>query len=193
MAETFSNSAFKIKAGSVDNDDGLTPEAGALIFDKSRNTIVMGDGFNFLPLGPGAVTKDAAAVRLVTPGEQVLVVATPVAPITIYDTIVYTIGTTVTPTLGTTITFTADGVVDVSNDFALQSNTNNTTVTIELLINGSPVASRVVNMAATSKIYQNAWVNNLAVSNGDVLTYRFTSDKSATVALQGVNIGSHYR
>ena len=193
MGQTTTNSSFKVKAGSVDDDSGLVPEAGALIFDKSANTVVMGDGFNFLPLGPAATSKDATATKLVTPGSQVLVAATPVAPIDVYDTIVYTIGTTVTPTLGTTYTLTATGVIDVSNDFSLQATLPNTTLTIEVLIDGAPVASRVVNMASASNIYQNAWVNNLAVTNGEVITYRFTSDKSVTITLHGVNIGIHYR
>jgi hypothetical protein len=193
MSETTTNTSYKLKAGLVEDDSGLTPEAGAIIFDKSQNTLIFGDGFNFLPLGPGATSKDAAATKLNTPGSQVLVAATPVAPITVYDTIVYTIGTTVTPTLGTTYTLTADGVIDVSNDFALQSSAVNTTVTIEVLVNGTPQASRVVNMAALSNIYQNAWVNNLSITNGDVITYRFTSDKNATITLHGVNIGIHYR
>lgn len=193
MSTTKSNSSYKVKAASVENDNGLVPEAGALIFDKSRNALVVGDGFNFLPLGAGAASKDATAIRLDTPGTQALTVATPVDPITIYDTIVYTIGTTVTPTLGTTVTMTADGVIDVSNDFALSSSVNNTELLIEVLINGSPVASRVVNMASTTNIYQNAWVNNLAVSNGDVLTYRFTADKNCTMDISSVAVGVHYR
>jgi hypothetical protein len=192
MAELRTNSSFKIKAGSVLTDAGLVPEAGALVFDLSQNALVVGDGFNFLPLGGGAVVKDSTAVKLVTPGEQILVAATPVAPIEIYDTIVYTIGTTVTPTLGSTITMTDTGTIVVSSDFALQSNTVNTELTIELLVDGTPVASRVVNMAATTKIYQNAWVNNLAITSGEVLTYRFTSDKSATITINGVNIGVHF-
>ena len=187
------NSSFKIKASVVDDDDGLIPEAGSLIFDKSQNTLTFGDGFNFLPLGPGAATKDATATRLATPGSQVLVALTPVTPIDVYDTIVYTIGTTVTPTLGTTYTLTADGIIDISNDFTLQSDSPNTTLTIEVLVDGTPVASRVVNMGSFNIIYQNAWVNNLAISNGEVITYRFTADKSVTITLHGVNIGIHYR
>jgi hypothetical protein len=193
MTTILNNSSFKVKAESVNDDSGIVPEKGALLFDNSRSTLVMGDGFNWLPLGPGAATKDSVALDLATPGSQVLVVATPVAPITIYDTIVYTIGTTVTPTLGSTVTLTADGIVDVSSDFALSSNSPNTTLTIELLINGSPVASRIVNLPSALSTYQNAWVNNFSISNGDVLTYRFTSDKSATISLVGVKVGVHYR
>jgi hypothetical protein len=193
MTQILKNSSFKIKAGSVVNDSDLIPEKGAIVFDESQDTLIMGDGFNWLPLGPAATSKDAAATRLATPGTQAVVAATPVAPITTYDTIVYTIGSTVTPTLGTTYTLGATGIIDVSNDFALSSSVNNTTLTIEVLVNGTPVASRIVNMGLAGNIFQNAWVNNLSVTAADVITYRFTSDKSATITLHGVNVGIHYR
>ncbi len=193
MSELHTNSSYKIKAGSVPNDDGLIPEAGALIFDLSIPALVVGDGFNFLTLGGGATQNDATATQLVTPGADLLAAGVPDTPITIYDTVVYTLGTTVTPTLGTTYTLTADGVIDISNDFALNSTAPNTELLIEVLINGLPVASRIVNMISASKIYQNAWVNNLAVLNGDVITYRFTADKGCTIAKNVVNIGIHYR
>jgi hypothetical protein len=193
MTQILKNSSFKIKAGSVVNDSDLIPEKGAIVFDESQDTLIMGDGFNWLPLGPAATSKDAAATRLATPGTQAVVAATPVAPITTYDTIVYTIGSTVTPTLGTTYTLGATGIIDVSNDFALSSSVNNTTLTIEVLVNGTPVASRIVNMGLAGNIFQNAWVNNLSITAADVITYRFTSDKSATITLHGVNVGIHYR
>ena len=88
-----SNSSFKVKVEVVDTDAGLIPEAGALIFDKSLNALVVGDGFNFLPLGGGAAEKDTVAMRVATPIVQAVVAGVPIAPLTFFDTVVYQIGT----------------------------------------------------------------------------------------------------
>lgn len=75
---TLSNSAFKVKAGTVKTSVGIVPEKGALLFDENLNCNVIGNGSEWVPilvepyadtyyidsLGPLAgVNLDSAATR----------------------------------------------------------------------------------------------------------------------------------
>jgi len=78
MATTLTNSSFKVKAGNVVTSVGIEPEAGALLFDETLNTHVLGNGTEWVPvlvepyadsywldmLGPlTGVNLDSAATR----------------------------------------------------------------------------------------------------------------------------------
>ena len=173
-------------------DAGLIPEAGALIFDKSLNALVVGDGFNFLPLGGGAVVKDAMALSVATPIVQAVVAATPIAPLTFFDTVVYQIGTGITPTIGDTITLSETYTVDISSDWSFISSVPQQQITVETLIDGVAQPNpRVVNLLVAGLVYQNAYINSLPMTTGEVITLRLTAIKTGNVTIQAANVGMH--
>jgi len=191
MATIRENSSFKIKVGSVENDAGLIPEAGALLFDKSQNALVVGDGFNFLPLGGGAAVKDAVALSVATPIIQALVAATPVAPLTFFDTVVYQIGTDIVPTIGDTLTFGATYLIDLSSDWTFISSVPQNQITVEVLIDGTPVATRVINILAAGVGVQVAYLNSLSITAAEVITLRITATKTCNLTINKAHVGIH--
>lgn len=191
MANKLINSAFKIKAGVVATDDGLVPERGAIVFDKSRNSLVSGDGFNWIPIGAAGQT-DAVALELETP-TPLAITGTPTPPDLFYDTIIYQIGTTIVPTLGTTVTFGADGIVDVSNDWKISAGGIGTTVTIHTFVNGIETHSRTINFPFTGGTVQAAWINSEQVTNGDVVTIGLSTNNPQSITLEMIDVGLHYK
>lgn len=193
MAEQLQNASYKVKVGIEQDDVGLIPEKGALIFNDSLGELAYGDGFNWVAVGVVS-QADSVATELLTPESLTLTADVPQTPITVYDTIKYTVGTTITPTLGTTFTATAtSGILQISNDFKVNPSVNNTVLTIRLKKNGVQFASRAINMGLATSPVQAAWVNQEAVVSGDVITYEFITDKTCGVIIEECRIGMHYQ
>ena len=191
MSTIHENSSFKLKAGVVETDAGLVPEKGAMVFDESLNALVVGDGFNWIALGGTAPVKDAVALNLATPVIQALVAATPVAPLTFFDTVVYQIGTDMVPTIGDTVTYGASYTVDNSSDWTFVSDTPQVQLTLETLIDGVPIASRIINLLAAGLAVQTSYLSSIAVTAGEVLTLRLTASKSCNITISTSHLGSH--
>ena len=193
MADTITkvNTAFKIKTGTVADDAGLVPEKGALIFDESLNSLVVGDGFNWIALGGTAPDKDAIALNLATPRVQALVAATPVAPLTFFDTVIYQLGTDIVPTIGDTVTFGAAYTVDTSSDWTFTSDTPQVVLTIETLIDGAPVSERIIPLLAAGVPYQASYLGSIPVGIGEVLTVRLTASKNCNITISTSHLGAH--
>ena len=193
MPTLHENTSFKIKAGVVETDAGLIPEAGAIMFDKSRNDLVYADGFNWRSVGSQS-QPDAVATQLVTPVTTPMTAATPIAPFTAYDAVVYQIGTDIVPSAGNAYTLTPAGIIDISNDWAIQCDTQNVLVTVTILADGVPTLGvRLINCSAASLIYQSAWINKLQFAAGDVITYQFETSKNCDLTLHLINLGLHYQ
>lgn len=186
---TRKRTSFKIQAGAVDNDAGLFPEEGAIIFDRSLNDLVAGDGFNWIGLGPQSPV-DALAVKLVTPIVQP-VSTSPVLPVTFFDTVVYQVGAGIVPTIGDTITMADTYHIDTASDFTLTTDKPNTELLVEWMVNGVLEHTRIISMQSALQIYQAAWVNQIQAATGEVFTLRFTANKVANITIIAVNIGVH--
>jgi len=191
MAITKTNSSFKIKCSVHASHLGVVPEKGAMMFIESENTIVIGDGFNWLPIGPQAATKDAIAIRAAAPIVNAVVAATPLAPIDFFDTVVYQVGTDITATPDNTINFAAAYNIDFASQFQISADVANVSLTWEILLGGVSSFSRSVELKSAGTYYQQSVVGGLVIAAPVALTARFTSDKTCNLTIINGNYGCH--
>jgi len=188
MAQTLINSAFKVKAGSVANTTGIPPEKGALLFDESVNGPVVGDGFNWLSFTP---TAEAIAVTG-TEVADAMTAGVAILPATYFDVILYNYGTALTPVIvGQTITINTDGSYRFNYAFQVKSSTPNTIFQFDVAKNGTPLGAPLSFSLPKKDTYE-SFSGNFVIPglvNTDVLTLWISSNKTATVTRDAVQVG----
>ena len=190
MTTQITNSAFKVKMGSVPNTLGIPPEKGAVLFDESLNSFVIGDGINWL-----AFTTTLDGIALAANGDiysDVMTAGVPIAPADFFSVILYNIGSSLTPSIpAQTVTVNTTGSYRLNYLFNAQSNTPNTTFLFDVVVNGTPLGFPVENFLGkkdTPVSFGGQFVIP-GLTATDVLTLWIQSDKNATVQRFGQEIG----
>lgn len=190
MAQKVTNSAFKVKMGAVENTLGLPPEKGAVVFDESQNSFVIGDGINWL-----AFTTTLDGVALAANGDvfsNTLTAGVAVEPADFFSVVLYNTGTALTPAIpGQTITVNTTGSYRVNYFFNAQSTTPNTTLSFDIAVNGTPLGAPILNFLGkkdTSFSFSGQFVVP-GITATDVLTLWIQADKSATIQRFSQEIG----
>ena len=190
MSQTLKNSAFKVKAGSVATTLGIIPEKGAILFDESQNTPVIGDGFNWLTFTPSI-----DAIALVANGDiysDAMTVGVPIEPADFFSVIRYNLGTAFTVSIpGQSVTINTTGSYRINYFFNAQSDAPNTTFLFDISVDGTPLGVPIVNFLPkkdTPVSFSGQFVVP-GITATDILTLWIQSDKSATVQRFGQEIG----
>ena len=146
------NSAFKVKAETVQSHEGIMPEKGALLFCEENSCLVYGDGFNWLRLGPESAVKSALALALNTPQIEPCVGGVEEQAV-FYDTVVYNLGTAFTPAGGNQITMNKDMVYDFSADILVSADVSNVDYILHTYLNAVKVDTRTTNLGNKDEHY----------------------------------------
>lgn len=190
MSQKLTNSSFKVKAGSVATTLGIIPEMGAILFDESQNTPVIGDGFNWLTFTPSI-----DAIALVANGDiysDAMTVGVPIEPADFFSVIRYNLGTAFTVSIpGQSVTINTTGSYRINYFFNAQSDAPNTTFLFDISVDGTPLGVPIVNFLPkkdTPVSFSGQFVVP-GITATDILTLWIQSDKSATVQRFGQEIG----
>jgi hypothetical protein len=188
MATTHQNSSFKVKVGSVESRAGILPEAGAILFEKSSNAYIAGDGFNWTEFGAAAVEVSQLATTLDTP------VAEPVVGgveeiTTLYDNIVYNLLAGFTPAGGNQITMNKDMTINTSALFGVSSNERVVTIIIRTYLDAILVATREITTVTWDQVLQVSVLNSFAVLTGQVLTVTVEADQTCILTTHNADMG----
>ena len=188
MAETFINSAFKVKTGKVPVIDGLVPEKGAMMFDESTSTMYFGDGFNWLAID---VTTEGMAVTGVS-FVDAMTSGVPVEPADFFDTIQYNRGTALTVSIpGQSATVNTNGSYRIFYNYTAQSSTPNTTLLFDVAIDGTPTGSPVT-LVMPKKDTPVSQIGTLTIPGlvaTNVLTLCIEVDKNCTLTRENQEVG----
>jgi len=190
MSETKTNSAFKVKAGSVSTTLGIIPEMGAMLFDESQHAPVIGDGFNWLTFTPSI-----DAIALVANGDiysDAMIASVPIEPADFFSIIRYNLGTAFTVSLpGQSVTINTTGSYRINYLFNAQSDAPNTTFLFDIAVNGTPLGVPVQNFLGKKDVsvtFSGQFVVP-GITATDILTLWIQSDKAATVQRWGQEVG----
>ena len=190
MSQTLKNSAFKVKAGSVATTLGIIPEKGAILFDESQNTPVIGDGFNWLTFTPSI-----DAIALVANGDiysDAMTVGVPIEPADFFSVIRYNLGTAFTVSIpGQSATINTTGSYRINYLFNAQADTPNIMFLFDVAMDGTPLGVPLQNFLPkkdTPVSFSGQFVIP-GITATDVLTLWIQSDKTATVQRFGQEIG----
>lgn len=196
MATTLLNSSFKVKVESVDSHEGILPEAGAILFHAGDNTLIYGDGFNWLNISPGT-QKSALALALTAIVINSLVGGVESTQRKFFNTVPYNLQSGFTPAAvpnpGDTITINEDMTFDWSSVFTITSTVANHNVNIWINRNGVriPGVGLVVRMGAANTPVQAYGLGSLPAVVGDIITVTFETPVTTTLILWTANTGLH--
>lgn len=186
---TKTNSAFKVKASTVQSHAGIKPEKGAILFHEGDNVLIYGDGFNWLNLG-GAVAKSALATSLLTPVTVPRVAGVPGISV-LYDTVIYNLESGFTPALGNQVTFNKDMTFDFSADFEVSADVPQVTFILRTYLDAVLVSTREY-LTGQSNVHLPILVlGSIPVLNTQVLTLEIEVNKTCNFTTQFANMGFH--
>jgi hypothetical protein len=184
------NSAFKVKVGTVLSTLGIVPEKGAILFDESQGGPVVGDGFNWLTF-----EASGDGIALAANGDvfdNTMVAGVPVEPADYFSVIEYVIGTALTPVIiGQTVTINSDGSYRLNYFFNAQANTPNVTLLFDIAVNGVALGAPIVSFLPkkdTPVSFSGQFVIPGLVDT-DELTLEIETDKSCELSRHGQKIG----
>ena len=190
MTQTITNSAFKVKMGSVETTLGLPPEKGAVVFDESLNSFVIGDGINWL-----AFTTTLDGIALAANGDvftDILTAGVPVEPADFFSVVLYNIGSSLTPSIpAQTVVANTTGSYRFNYFYNAQSTQPNTTLLFDIAVNGTPLGAPISSFMPkkdTSVSFSGQFVVP-GITATDVLTLCIEADKSCTVQRFNQEIG----
>ena len=190
MTTQTTNSAFKVKSGSVENTLGIPAEKGAILFDESLNSLVIGDGINWLSFG---TTLDG--VSLAANGDvysDILTAGVPVEPADFFSVVVYNLGSSLTPSIpAQTVTANTTGSYRFNYFYNAQSTVPNTTLLFDIAVNGTPLGAPISSFMPkkdTSVSFSGQFVVP-GITATDVLTLCIEADKACTLQRFGQEIG----
>ena len=182
------NQNFKIKCGTVETVEGLVPEAGAIIYDRSLQLVLVGDGFKWVSISANTGNNASLSLQQVTPVDIVLVANTPKTPIAFADTVVDQVLALITATLPDTVTITDDMDVDIQANFELLTDTPNVTLITRTLINGAK--AKEVTRSLTKGVTQSfSSTARYTVTNPSIFTIEMEANRNCTVRLQANALG----
>ena len=188
MGQTFFNSAFKVKVGTIPVIDGIVPEKGALLFDESISTLYLGDGFNWTAI---ELSTEGMAVT----GESFIDAMTAgvlLEPADYFDTIVYNRGTALTISIpAQTVTVNTNGSYRIFYNYTAESTAPNTTLLFDIAINGTPTGSPVQLFMAKkdTPVSQSGTLTIPGIVATDVLTLCIEVDKTCTLTRGNQEVG----
>lgn len=190
MTQVILNSAFKVKMGSVENTLGLPPEKGAVVFDESQNSFVLGDGINWL-----AFTTTLDGIALAANGDvftDILTAGVPVEPADFFSVVLYNIGSSLTPSVpGQTATVNTTGSYRFNYFFNAQSTQPNTTLLFDIAVDGTPLGAPIVSFMGkkdTPVSFSGQFVVP-GITAAEVLSLWIQADKSCTIDRFNQEIG----
>lgn len=190
MAQVLKNSAFKVKSGSVETTLGLPAEKGAILFDESLNSLVIGDGINWITLA-----SSLEGIALVANGdifEDAMTAGVPIEPADFFAAVKYNIGTALTPSIpAQTVTVNTTGSYRINYFYNAQSTQPNTTLLFDIAMNGTPLGVPIESFLPkkdTLVSFSGQFVVP-GITATDVLTLWIQADKTCTMQRFNQEIG----
>lgn len=135
MPQVLTNSAFKVKVGTVEHTGHIPPERGAIVFSKLDGQIYVGDGFNWLTFE----TSTLGAAITGTSFLDAMVANVPVVTAEYFDAIEYNLGAAMTISIpAQTIVIDIAGGYQLNWLFNAAADVPQVNLHFDILIDGTP-------------------------------------------------------